>query len=555
MANANLHFQCSFELRAAENLADPSTTLIRTIRNWIQQAPRDCPPATNPAFFAGWFFNGGEWRAPGGNYHYMRTARFLGNGNERDPVHWAARYEHNCTTPGRTWRVDIGVTRLRDGVYRFSISTSHFIRPGFIGQEPAPPLPTSPGIVGWLLRSLDWTAFAGTERLQFLPIPLKSGEGMDFKARLENPDREAPIVLVARDFRTGHVLLDSPKLAWLLSGAAGVYESASTEVDKELEWCLGRRFSCWNGMVRIYQPGLRLAEISAARRQRYFSGHQILEMGVDSITEILVRGVARRAESHHQGCVGSVEDITTLEREWRLAELKRAAEGENRDEWIKLLEETNSTLQGNVNAKDDEIRQLRNNLADSEDRAAKLDYDKKTLLARFSENEKEAKALRSRAEAASALLSLPESIAEAAQLVSRIHPDRIAFTAQGLDSAGECEFKDVNEAYRAFWAMSTHLHDLFFDSGGGSGDLEAKFYEKSGFRLAMTEKEITKENKKLMRQRSDVFLEEIIEITPHVKLDKDTTRVYFAPWTKNGKKLIVVGYIGHLDTSGTRRRK
>jgi hypothetical protein len=66
---------------------------------------------------------------------------------------------------------------------------------------------------------------------------------------------------------------------------------------------------------------------------------------------------------------------------------------------------------------------------------------------------------------------------------------------------------------------------------------------------------LTKDDNKLMRKREDTFLGVGINITPHVKIDKNTTRAYFSPCELNGKKLIVVGFIGHMDTAGTRRMK
>jgi hypothetical protein len=69
----------------------------------------------------------------------------------------------------------------------------------------------------------------------------------------------------------------------------------------------------------------------------------------------------------------------------------------------------------------------------------------------------------------------------------------------------------------------------------------------------MTEGEKTKEDAALMRLRKDVYDGVEIDITPHVKADKDTTRAYFYPFRKGNTKLIVVGFIGHLKTAGTRR--
>jgi len=71
----------------------------------------------------------------------------------------------------------------------------------------------------------------------------------------------------------------------------------------------------------------------------------------------------------------------------------------------------------------------------------------------------------------------------------------------------------------------------------------------------MTEGEMTKNDNKLMRLRSDIYNGAEIDITPHVRFDKDTTRAYFCPYRSGETRIIVVGHIGHLKTAGTRRRK
>jgi hypothetical protein len=552
--SAHLHFQCSFELCASAGLDDPWTSLAKTVRHWVSEAPRFCPPTTNPAFFGAWFFTGGDWRGPGPNFNFVRTARLIGNGSDREPQHWAVQYEHNCEMPGRVWRIDIGITRLAERTYRLSVVTSHYLRPGFIGREPPAPLPTAPRMVGRLLSSPDWEARAGTEILRIQPKLLKQGDGEELRRRLEDARRECPILVVSRDFQSGQLLLDTGKLARLLAGSASVYETESTGLDKELEWCLGRRFSCWNGNVRVYQQSLDFNAPGAPKRQRYFSGLEITHQGGDAVIDMLVRGVVRRAQPKLAGMAASIEDVAVFEREQRMAELKATANDAGREEWTKLLEETNSQLEASVMAKDEQIGQMQVAAADADDKIASMDYEKKALLARASEAEKAAKASRGRAEVAATLSTLPTSAREVVDLIARIHPDRIAFTERALKSADGCEC-NVADSWRCLWAMATTLHDLFFADDRNNNNLERAFLEQSGFRLAMTEGEMTKDDQKLMKQRKDSFNGVEIDCTPHVKIDKDSTRAYCCPFKSGDKKLVVVGYVGHLNTAGTRRRK
>lgn len=552
--NATVHYRCSFDLRPQASLNEPWSSLTKSIRHWIEHSPQMAPPETNEAFFAGWFFRSGEWRPPGARYHYVRTASLVGSGDDRAPQYWAVRYEHDDDDPGRTWRTDVGITRVGPTAYRFALAISHFVREGYIGREPKSPLPTAPRLVGWLLRSSDWRAFSGTEQLLSESRVLNTGDGEGFRRRLEDSGRACPIVLVSRDFGSGEFLIDPRLLAQNLSGSASVYESASSELDKELEWCLGRRFGCWNGMVRVYQPELRFDGQGDARRHRFIPGGVIQELGVDAVVDMLVRGIARRAGTAGADTVTALDDIATLDRERRMATLKAEAPEADHQEWIALLEETNSDLEEKNRQKDERIQGLQTEVADLSDAVSRLEFETHSLRQRATNAERAAAGMRARADAIAVLDRLPQSMREVVNAISGLHPDRIAFTDQALRTADECAFNRINDAWVCLRAMATTLHDLFFQSED-AGNLEQRFLERSGFRLAMTEGEMTKDNSTLMRLRQDVYKGTAIDITPHVKIDKDSTRAYFCPHRSGDTQLIVVGYIGHLKTAGTRRRR
>ncbi len=555
--DGQLHFKCTFELCPTATCIDPWSTLAKMLRSWVEQSPKGAPPPANPAFYTSWFYVGGEWRALGPAYHFVKTARLIGTGNEHEPQHWAMRYEHPCEEQGRMWRVDAGITKVSEGAYRLSIRTSHYIRPGFIGEEPRAPLPTAPRIIGWLLRSPLWNCYAGSERLYPEVQLLNQGDGEAFRATLEDPGRECPVVLVSKDFHTGQTQLDARKLAWLLLGTASVYESGSTGLDKELEECLGRRFSCWNGMVRVYQPGLRFDNPLHPKRQRYLSGAQIMQQGADATIEMLVRGIARRAQQNIPGTVDSLEDISAFDRERRFEEMKANAGGVS-EEWVKLLEEVNGELEKTVRQKDEELQRLRIENADTNDDLARLEYERKAATTRAYEAEKTARGLSGKISVIDSINELPDSVEAVVGLIQRLYPDKIAFTEQAIDSARERDReRDVSPqlVWRGFHAMVKSLHDLFFAVEEHSRDIEQVFRERTGFDLAMTEGKQTKSDAKMLRLRKDTYRETEIDITPHVKLEKGGARAYFNPHHSKDGNLIVVGFIGHLDTAGTRRQK
>ena len=103
--------------------------------------------------------------------------------------------------------------------------------------------------------------------------------------------------------------------------------------------------------------------------------------------------------------------------------------------------------------------------------------------------------------------------------------------------------------------MATVLPDLFRN---GVVDIEAAYKEKTAWDLKRGEGKMTRKDKSLMAQRSDIYLGREINIEPHVangnkESDPDFIRVYFA-FDEITKK-IVIGHVGkHLDNYSTRKQ-
>jgi uncharacterized protein YoxC len=237
-----------------------------------------------------------------------------------------------------------------------------------------------------------------------------------------------------------------------------------------------------------------------------------------------------------------------------MAELKAAESSEGQEEWVRLLEEDNTELHDQNRKKDEQIKSLQTEIADTKDSLSRLDYEKRSLRQRVADAERAAAALQAQANVALALEKLPQNMREVVDVLAKLYPEQIAFTEQALRTADVCTFSRVGDAWACLRAMATTLHGLFFGDEE-TGNLEQHFYEASGFQLSMTEGEMTKNDNKLMRLRSDSYNGTEIDITPHIRFDKDTTRAYFCPYRSGDTRLIVVGYIGHLNTAGTRRRK
>lgn len=549
-----LHYRCNFDLTSPKAVEQTWGELARLVRSWI--SARFTSDQAFTALGGKWFFVGGEWRPPKQSRAIVRTERCTGQGNDLAPQWWAIRLEHPDSEIGvRQWRTDIGITVKEDNRFVFSLSVIHWLLPGYIGEEPPDPVPTAPRIVSDVLKHKSWEAHSGSEKLETIPLLLRDGDGKVLVPHLENTQRACPLVLVAKDFATGEALVDPRRLARLLAGAAVVWESESSWVDKELEQLLGRAFSCWNGMVRAYQSRVNLKSPSDARRHRYFDKGDIETLGVPKVEELLVRGVVRRSKSIGFSGITTIEDVQSKQAQTRFAEeLKRAARGSQ--EWTALLEQEVERLTSSVKERDAEIALLQEYGEDADElreEVARLRYEHTQAVNRAQEAESVRSALVAQASLLSKLDHLPASMTEVLELIAKIYPDRIVFTDKAFESAKNATLKNLNVAWKCLRTMSTVLYDLHFQQTLPFRDVAQRFRDSTGFELAIGESETTKKHRKLGAMRRDVYKGEEIDVSPHVKHGTspgNVLRVHYYVHLKD--KMLVVGHCGdHLDTIRT----
>lgn len=556
--SAQLHHRCQFDITPSGNPTAGWAEIVKTVRSWLVYKL-----GTEEQLLGAWFFAGGIWNGSKSVRVTVATDCEKGDGSSGQPQFWSLRHEHPCgEVPVRQWRIDIGLTSTSDK-FRFSISTSYWIVPGYIGQEPASPVPTAPSVIGSIFRKKQWTCASGTEILYQTPTILRNGDGRVLLERLEAPGRLCPIVLISCSDGDEKPMLDAVTLAKALAGSARVYVAESPAVREEWEYFLPKGFRCQNGMVRIYQPGVRFNSERDAKRHRYFSEEQILELSESAIREMIVRGVARRANVTGYLDVTSLEDIETRRREIRLREFKHAADDRSKIEWIELLEQDNRSLHAKVREVSDQLQVAVGRAEDFEDQnidlskeISRLNYLVQDMTQKHASANDSARLAASRIEALKRLHHLPTTVREVAQMVQSLHPAQIVFTERGLSSTEDRSDTVVELAWKCLWTMATTLHALFFDDGTDGVDLERRFKEASGFDLAMSEGKNTKRDKKFMNLRQDLYDGKTIKIIPHVKVgnkEPRLLRVHFYP--DHDRKIIVVGHCGgHLDNFSTRNQ-
>jgi len=382
--------------------------------------------------------------------------------------------------------------------------------------------------------------------------------------RLAAADRACPIVLVSRTAVEDKPALAVDTLAKHLGGTAAVYVAESNALGSEWDACLPTSFRCHNGMVRVYQPGVRFDNVKDARRHRYFTIEQIEELTDEEVRKMIIRGIARRTSVvSHEGLT-SIEDIQVKRRDARLQALRRVADDiPGKDELIQLLDQNNKELEAekkrleleNVGLRD-QFDNLELQVDERDTEIARQNRQIQLLGPTVGALEGELALMRGKLSTFEKMSSLPSTVSEVVDLISKLYPAKLVFTKEAIASTKDRQDSLAPIAWEHFWAMSTTLHSLVFSERANRSNFQARFKNLTGLDLSMTEGKMTKNDNKLMALRRQIYEGVQIDITPHLKYgveDPKLLRIHF--FIDESKSRFVVGHCGgHLDTSGTRRR-
>ncbi len=95
--------------------------------------------------------------------------------------------------------------------------------------------------------------YNGPDRLSSLPVRLVPETATEFANRILNPDRRLPILAVSENWR-GQTPANPNWLQQILAGMVEVVTYSTATAD-ELRRHVGFQLACFNGAMRIYQPG------------------------------------------------------------------------------------------------------------------------------------------------------------------------------------------------------------------------------------------------------------------------------------------------------------
>lgn len=554
----HLHYRTLFDISEIPASNNAWGNLITEIRRWI-----NAKTSKEDKVYGTWFYRGNLGKPKLFRPSLKITAASnIGNGEENSPEYWAAKLEEadNEYHQIRRWTTDIGVSTIEHGKYRFSLIVSCSILPGFIGEEPPIPVPTTPKIVINFLTSQSWTACAGEERLSFEPSHLLVGNVPDFIEKLESPSRLCPIVYVSRDYNTNEPLVDVQKLAKLLAGNAVVYLAESSMLDKETEHFFPQDFRCWNGMIRVYQPKVDFSSDYDSGRHRYFKASDVECHTPEGVINMLVRGISRRPIQWKKSEITTLSDIVSKHTAHKIKELSKSDQNISQKEWVEELEkiyEENYKLRECNDKLEYQVLELEEKLDEKGKELTRIDYEKLKLEESLNIKKNSLSTLESKIGIIDNLCELPKNLIEVIELIEKIHSDRITFTEDAKKSAKEATWVSNHMAWQCLWSIATVLHDLFFESTEEQIDIERAFKERTGFELAMTEGRQTRRDPKLLKQREIEYQGLRLNIEPHVKCGSrkpKLLRVYFSPHSESKK--IIVGHCGnHLENYSSQFRK
>jgi len=446
---------------------------------------------------------------------------------------WGVRFSHpDAEQPGVQWQTDL-LLRLRDGRATQFTCINRF---GSSGDAvlPARRSPSRPRIIRDVLQR--WGGTAGFP-LEPEPTPLKADGVNQFLDLLTNPDRKRPVVLVTARNVDDRPITDAKALSSWVCGLAHVYEATDRFSSLKMKDILPRRLNCWDGAVRIYWPGFRVADDPF--RHRLWSPTEVRKLD-----KVLPQGLKMHVLGHICEAAAyavtsdslSWESIEAVRRRSLMSELKEKGEVA---ELFELADEESRTLRSEKEHLEGEVSRLAKALEDSQhrertwkdaylqlQRGEALDSDEQELLP-------------------------VESVADAVAR-AREQFDELVFALNGQSDVDANPYESGEEVYAALeWLATT-----YYQARTGTKscpDFDISIRETSGWWYQGHQSEVTMS--KYRNWYTTTWEGRAYWLGEHVgtgsgKDARYTIRIGF-DWDRDRQK-VVVGYIGqHQKTDAT----
>ncbi len=488
---------------------------------------------------------------------------------EKNRLYWACKIEEyqnqdaadekTIEEAPRIWTTEVGFEQLSMTKATISYVLYYRDKAGFIGTIANPPTLNVPGFIKTLLFSKKLNCLCGDVKLYAHSQKIDVGYGMKFAEKVEQGDREIPLILVAPVMSEEDEVeysVDPESIAKNVMGNAIVYYPTTMGALDEINYFISKELQCRPGQIMIYWSA------NASTKHRYISAYQAETLGENEIVNILRRAFSTDIKYYDAHEMFRMSDCEEMYRQSRIADLKRSIAAAKlmsekkdltnaelmeqlleRDEYMQLAEQVDAEQRT-------QIDNLKAQLSDQKQENWKLQGKVDSMELVYAAAQDQVASL----EAVRSITSLPQSPIEIGQYFQKVYQDRLDFTDRGIKSLKTCTTR-LDVLWECFYMMATVLPDLFRN---GVVDIEAAYKEKTAWDLKRGEGKMTRKDKSLMAQRSDIYLGREINIEPHVangnkESDPDFIRVYFA-FDEITKK-IVIGHVGkHLDNYSTRKQ-
>lgn len=457
--------------------------------------------------------------------------------SDQEVSQWSIRWDYSRNDA--LWSVQMAVERI-DNIVEFSLKMDH-------KGERKRKL-RLPNIITELLK--EYRCSINGHTISYIPVPIDLHNFDTFLSEtLLSPTRTIPVVVISKDRSTNTSLIDPNTIAMQLAGLAQIVEIGSTVVESRFLDELGM-LACYNGAVRVYQPGFELQ--ANPNEHRVFTQWEIQRLGKDDVLSHLFKLTA--ASSVVRGLRESrtsrdVRDAIRKDRERVLAKYREDLRSnlDDNDVLRKLLDTADLELRekateiANLN---DKVSDLQDQLFDARNKIAGLlaSLEAKHQIERTQDEEQEFE--ESFNEAANSVYGV---VLEAERRFS-VH---LVFHNKAKRSASKSDYWYPQKVLDAFQAMSEicEMRNVAQKSGTNLGSLESLFEER-GIKYSP---HISEKTDNLWRREYTVkYKDRVQKAHHHIKLGSDRDpraclRIHFFLDDELGK--FVVTHVGRHKTN------
>lgn len=214
---------------------DSDEVIFRTIAGWLKQV-------TNKHFSIN------ELKSSD-NYSIDRTRVRTYSALAYSPELYSVLLSHpDRENAGRQWITEIGIKKDEDG-YTLSI----LLEVSDVStQVRGVPSATRPGLIRFLMKNAKLSSDTVGLKVKRFNNSVNDFKSLSYE--IERPERNYPIVLVSNRPEVGRAYVDPVKLQEQLIGLAQVVYSGEEINSWDMEDCLSRRYSAWDGAINIIFP-------------------------------------------------------------------------------------------------------------------------------------------------------------------------------------------------------------------------------------------------------------------------------------------------------------